>query len=301
MMEIAGINNIKLYENKGIAFVFPDIANIDEISNVNNSGTVDEIDFCKDINFSRKLAKGRNRKQLKNDTLEFFIQDFTIENQATVKRLQASRVGYIASIEFESGETLVLQMPLFFGKTKKAANKNSFVVSANYRVQSLLIDLSLVPIVVLLPPVGADVFYWYGIDGYGNINIFNDAGKHTLAQVDDYLELSRIASSGGMSQFRIHSDTLYTGGVGKNLYIKYEISELSTGTITNMQTKLYDDIFVSGTNNGKIEETTNLIVGGLRDRVSPTVTDISNTFYPSITILSSAALYKLKIYEIYYL
>ena len=123
-MEIAGVNNIILYENKGISFVYPNASNIDEVSHIQNMGTVDNIDFCNDINFSRKLAKGLNDKQLKNDTLEFFIQDFSIEKQSIVKRLQKSRVGYIAQITFESGEILILQTPVFFNKTKKDVNKN---------------------------------------------------------------------------------------------------------------------------------------------------------------------------------
>jgi hypothetical protein len=298
-MEIAGINNIILYENKGIAFVFPNVANIDEVSSITNTGTVDNIDFCSDINFSRKLKKGLNDKQLKNDTIEFFIQDYSLEKQEIVKRLQKNRCGYIAQISFESGEMLILQTPIFFNKTKKDINKNSFVVSANYRVQSLEIDLNLVP---LTPPEGSQVFWWYGDDYLNNFTkIFDLNSLHNFSIVEGRLTIERTVLDGGSwGSVIIQGDLPNVTGEIVNLYMKYTISNSLDTSVNTKITAKPRQLVGSGSTLPIILEAGNL-VDGTYSVVSPVASGLSVGYSPMIEVDGTNNLFKIEILELYYL
>jgi hypothetical protein len=299
-MEIAGINNIILYENKGIAFVFPNIANIDEVSSITNTGTVDNIDFCSDINFSRKLKKGLNDKQLKDDTIEFFIQDFSLEKQATVKRLQKNRCGYIAQISFESGEVLILQTPIFFNKTKKDVNKNSFVVSANYRVQSLEIDLSLVP---LTPPEGSQVFWWYGAEVENPFSkIFDLNSLHTFSVLDGKLIIERTVLSGGAwGSVIIQGNLPFVADLPVKLYMKYNIISSSDTSVNTVIKSNLRQIGGSNEESTAKIEVNGALVAGEYSQVSLLAGVGNNGYSPKVEIDGTNNLFKIEILELYYL
>ena len=143
-MQVAGIKNITLYENKDVAFSFPDISIHNEVNSILNSGTVDEINFCNDAKFKREIKRGENNKKLYTDTIEFYINDFTDVTLAIIKRLQVCRTGYIAKIEFLSGQIRIMQMPFFFNETERDFISDSYVLRASYRVNSNFNDLILV-------------------------------------------------------------------------------------------------------------------------------------------------------------
>ncbi len=142
-MEVAGVNKITLYENKGVVLTQTIVDH--QVVEISNTGTVDTFDFCVDVDFESDVENGNNYTQLKKDVVTFYIQNFNKETRALVKRLQDSLCGYLVKVEFESGLKIITQDSLFAEETKKDFNKNSFLISLAYRVQSEKNYLELFP------------------------------------------------------------------------------------------------------------------------------------------------------------
>jgi hypothetical protein len=150
------------------------------------------------------------------------------------------------------------------------------------------------------PPVGADVFYWYG-QYNTNWSIKSDfSAVHALIKNADNLELVRNASGGGIATWTIQTDMVYSGGIGKTLYLKYEVTDLSTGSINEIDVALTETAGTGYTTSGQIF-ISNPTVNGIQDVTSGSTTGTTSGYATAVRIRSSSALYSVKIYEIYYL
>jgi hypothetical protein len=136
-MEVAGVNKITLYENKGVSLL-RSVVEPEKLISISNSGTVDEFNYCVDVGFESEVEVGLNYTQLKKDKIEFYIQDFNKANRQLIERFQNSKCGYLIRVDFESGLNLLINNPMFFEETEKDFNKNSFVMSLAYKKQSEL-------------------------------------------------------------------------------------------------------------------------------------------------------------------
>jgi hypothetical protein len=134
-MEVAGVNKITLYENKGVVLT-RDVANINTLNEIESAGTVDIFDYCVDVDFSSELSNGLNYTQLKKDSISFYIQDFNKANRQLIERFQNNKCGYLANVEYESGLNILINNPLFFEETEKEFNKNSFVMTLSYKKET---------------------------------------------------------------------------------------------------------------------------------------------------------------------
>lgn len=299
-MEVAGVNKITLYENKGI-LLSRNVDNITILNSISNSGTIDVFDYCVDVNYSSDLEVGLNYTQLKKDAIEFFIQDFSKANRQLIERFQNSKCGYIVNIEYLSGLSLVIQEPLFFEETEKSFNNNSFVMTLAYKkeTEKEYLELNIVVDTTPIPPEGADVLFWYG-QSYSNYTIIGGTPEQHSVVQGETIDISRTDSGNVISSIEIQSNFPYTGGAGKNLVIRYETTDISTGTITLMESTLVTLGGGSADISARIQ-VTNFAVDGEHLVISPNKTSITSTYYNTIVITSNSALYTIKISEIYYL
>ena len=134
-MIYSNINSIKLIENKGIS-VTRNPSDISRYTAISSSGTIDVYDFCNDAQFKNEINIGENYVQIKNDTIQFFLQDFTIENDTIIERFINSISGYLIEIEFLNGVRILITDSFFLEETEKDYNRNNFVLNFSHRVQS---------------------------------------------------------------------------------------------------------------------------------------------------------------------
>jgi len=149
------------------------------------------------------------------------------------------------------------------------------------------------------PPVGAEVFYWHGLEGL-NWSEKTAGGRHTLTRNSDNLSIKRIDSSGGVDLANFQTSEVYVGGAGKTLYLKYEVVSIGAGSITSMMCNL-EDIPTSGGNVSALVNISSFAVDGLHLVNSPGTTDGQAGYAPKIEFISNNALFEIKIYELYYL
>lgn len=150
------------------------------------------------------------------------------------------------------------------------------------------------------PPVGADLFYWYGLEG-ANWTEKNDTGnKYTLTKNDDNLSIERTDSSGGIATLNIQTSETYSSGAGKTLYMRYEVVSIDAGSITSMISNLEDIATQNGNISARIN-ITSFAVDGLHLVNSPGTTDGQTGYAPKVEFRSNSALFEIKIYELYYL
>lgn len=150
------------------------------------------------------------------------------------------------------------------------------------------------------PPIGAEVFLWYG-SGSVNWNEIQTYGKHSLIKNADNLELQRFDGTGGISTIEVQTSELYSGSLGRKLYIKYEVVS-KVGNILEMYSFLQE--YAGGAGAGSAEITINAFaVDGEHSIVSAGVTDGSSVGAKSayLRIRSDSSTYSIKIYELYYL
>ena len=150
------------------------------------------------------------------------------------------------------------------------------------------------------PPVGAILFYWYGLEGANWSKKSDSSGTHSIVLNSDSLDFVRSGgASGALST--IQTSEVYSGGAGKTLYIRYELVSLSGGSIQELDSHL-EDIATTTGNVAALINLTSFAVDGEHLENSPGTTDTQTTYAPKIEMISfSGVSFVLRIYELYYL
>lgn len=150
------------------------------------------------------------------------------------------------------------------------------------------------------PPGGADLFYWYGLEGANWTEKSDTGNRYTITENVDNLSIKRTDSAGGIATANFQTSEVYTGGAGKTLYMRYEVVSISAGSITSMRSHL-EDIATTGGNLSALINITSFAVDGLHSVNSPGTTDGQAGYAPKIEFISNSALFEIRIYELYYL
>jgi len=109
----AGIKNITLYENKGIAFRFWNPGNLYAITDLVSTGQVILIENLQRPEFEIKLKFGKSGKVLQDFSMEFLLLGLTLENYDLLGKLKTNIYGFCFLVEFYDGSTKFYNTPLF--------------------------------------------------------------------------------------------------------------------------------------------------------------------------------------------
>lgn len=128
----AGINNIYLYENKGVNFIYS--AGVVTSVGVPLVYTYIREDEPK---YERVYQNSNNYSTSFQNTIQFRIPKFDLTTSATVQALKNTYYGWIVEIEFLNGLRIVFKDPFFFTEdANKEYNNNVFICTLQDRINS---------------------------------------------------------------------------------------------------------------------------------------------------------------------
>ena len=114
-MEQAGVENIKLYENKGVSIIYNASGKITSIS---NTGDTIELDSVNDPKFKFNTNPSDNNDLIFDYILTGYLYDMDIDTFDKLEMLYESAYGWIPEIELQNTEKILINDP-FFGEAEK--------------------------------------------------------------------------------------------------------------------------------------------------------------------------------------
>lgn len=114
-MELAGVNSIKFYENKGLSITYDGNG---KVTNISNTG--ETIDFNECLNnpkFEFNLNGARNNNLLYDYILNGELNDIGVDSYEKLAYFYESIYGWIPEISLNNGEKILINDP-FFGESE---------------------------------------------------------------------------------------------------------------------------------------------------------------------------------------
>lgn len=184
-LKASGIYKIKLYENRGVELYYPIISDLDKANIIQNAVLTFEVDSYQKPTWERELNNSANFVNNFSDTLSFLMSDF--DNQELLI-LKNSRFGFWAELYMNNGYIIVLHTPLFFEKsTSQNSNKNSWLVTLNYRVPTFenfkYIQTPLTP-----DPDMDNINGWYSVNL--SVNSYTKISDSSFSLAGDFLAIN---------------------------------------------------------------------------------------------------------------
>ena len=108
----AGIKNITLYENKGIAFTYYEPTNLRAITALTAVGAVLTIENVQQPEFDIKIKMSDSGQITHDYIVKFFLLGLTLDNYDTINQLKKSINGWCFLVEFYDGTFKFYNVPL---------------------------------------------------------------------------------------------------------------------------------------------------------------------------------------------
>ncbi len=142
-MQQAGVNNITLYENKGLKTLYNIEGNIESITTTGQTLTINNYS---QIKFKIEPQRDRNNTLVYNYILDYLLYDLTIVNINQVLDIKRSIYGFMPEIYYNNGDRVFINIPLIFEKNETPNNSNHFKISIQNRIPTKQKPITVSPI-----------------------------------------------------------------------------------------------------------------------------------------------------------
>ena len=130
-----GVYRAILYQNDNVVLRRPDITKENEVDLLSYGGGVVTIPFEDEPKWTRDRTTGGNYKELFNDTISFFLNGLSDNNNLILKFLRESTKGFILELQLLSGLNLIFETPIYLSEAVTFDfNNGVHSVALNYRV-----------------------------------------------------------------------------------------------------------------------------------------------------------------------